>query len=208
MNVLAVGSHFDDVELGCGGTVANHTRNGDTVWLFVATNSGYSNYAKRVLRKQEIALEEGQKAAKILGANLICGNYETHYVEYNDDLLLSIVQIVEEKHIDIMYTHWIHDVHRDHFIVGRSSLSAGRRVPRILMYRSNYYDTYEKFSGNFYVDISETFDVKVEAVRAHQSEMNRVGEKWIRFFRNQNQNDGQKIGVEYAEAFEVVRYVM
>jgi LmbE family N-acetylglucosaminyl deacetylase len=208
MNVLAVGAHFDDIELGCGGTVAKHTANGDRVWIFVATNSGYSNYARRVLRKKDVAFEEGKNAAGILGATLICGDHDTNYVEYNDDLMLQLVKIVEENQIDIIYTHWVHDVHRDHFIVGRASLSAGRRVPRVLMYRSNYYDTYEAFTGNFYIDISETFDVKVQAVRAHQSELNRVGEKWIRFFRNQNQNDGQKIGVEYAEAFEAARYVM
>lgn len=208
MNILAVGSHFDDVELGCGGTIARHTKQGDQVWIFVATNSGYSNYARRELRNKDIALEEGKNAADILGATLICGNHDTHYVEYNDDLMLPMVQIVEENQIDMLYTHWVHDVHRDHFIVGRASLSAGRRVPRVLMYRSNYYDTYEAFPGNFYVDISATFDIKVEAVRAHQSELQRVGERWIQFFHNQNQNDGQKIGVEYAETFEVVRYVM
>lgn len=208
MNILAVGAHFDDVELGCGGTIAKHTKHGDTVWIFVATNSGYSNYARRILREKEVALEEGLAAANILGATLMCGDHNTHYVEYNDDLVLPIVKIVEENHIDVMYTHWIHDVHRDHFIVGRASLSAGRRVPRVLMYRSNYYDTYDAFAGNFYVDISDTFDLKVEAVRAHQSEMNRVGEKWIQFFHNQNQNDGQKIGVAYAEVFQAVRYVI
>lgn len=208
MNILAIGAHFDDVELGCGGTIAKHTRQGDAVWIFVATNSGYSNYARTVLRRKEVAYEEGQTAAKILGGTLICGNYETHYVEYNDDLMLSIVKIIEENRIDMVYTHWIHDIHRDHFIVGRASLSAARRVPRVLMYRSNYYDTYEAFAGNFYVDISATFDIKVEAIRAHQSEMSRVGEKWINFFRNQNQNDGQKIGVDYAEAFAAIRYVM
>ena len=208
MNVLAVGAHFDDVELGCGGTIARHTKNGDKVWIFVTTNSGYSNYARRILRKKKVALEEGKTAAKILGATLIFGNHDTHYVEYNDDLMLPMVKIVEENQIDIMYTHWVHDVHRDHFIVGRASLSAGRRVPRMLMYRSNYYDTYEAFAGNFYVDISETFEVKVKAIQAHRSEVSRVGDKWIQFFHNQNQNDGQKIGVEYAEVFEIVRYVM
>lgn len=208
MNVLAVGSHFDDVELGCGGTIARHTKQGDKVWIFVATNSGYSNYARRELRNKDIALEEGKKAADILGASLICGNHDTHYVEYNDDLTLPMVKIVEENRIDVMYTHWVHDVHRDHFIVGRASLSAGRRVPRVLMYRSNYYDTYEAFGGNFYVDISDTYEIKVQAVRSHESEMQRVGEAWIRFFHNLNQNDGQKIGVDYAEVFQAVRYVI
>ena len=33
MNVLAIGAHFDDVELGCGGALARHTAQGDTVYV-------------------------------------------------------------------------------------------------------------------------------------------------------------------------------
>jgi hypothetical protein len=50
-------------------------------------------------------------------------------------------------------------------------------------------------------------DKKIEAIKAYESELERVENKWIEFFKNQNSNDGQKIGVEYAECFEVVRYL-
>ena len=76
MRILAIGAHFDDVELGCGGTIARHTRNGDEVTIYVATDSGYSDYANRVIRKPEVARREGQNAADILGVKeLICGGY-------------------------------------------------------------------------------------------------------------------------------------
>ena len=41
MNVLAIGAHFDDIELGCGGSVAAHVQNNDSVFAYVATKSGY-----------------------------------------------------------------------------------------------------------------------------------------------------------------------
>lgn len=43
MNILAIGAHFDDVELGCGGALAKHTSSGDQVTVYVATKSGYAN---------------------------------------------------------------------------------------------------------------------------------------------------------------------
>jgi LmbE family N-acetylglucosaminyl deacetylase len=84
----------------------------------------------------------------------------------------------------------------------------GRHVPRVLMYRSNYYDTEQMFKGNFYSDISDVMDKKIEVIKSHKSELERVRGKWIEFFANQNSNDGQKIGVKYAECFEVVRYLV
>jgi LmbE family N-acetylglucosaminyl deacetylase len=84
---------------------------------------------------------------------------------------------------------------------------AGRHVPRFLMYRSNYYDTEQTFKGNFYSDITSVMDRKMEVIKAHKSELERVRLKWLDFFKNQNANDGQKIGVEYAECFEVVRFL-
>ena len=43
MNVLAIGAHFDDIELGCGGTLAGHVRRGDNVYAYVATVSGLTS---------------------------------------------------------------------------------------------------------------------------------------------------------------------
>lgn len=80
-------------------------------------------------------------------------------------------------------------------------------MPRLLIYRSNFYDTDAVFRGNFYSNISATVETKKTAIRAHESEYNRVGEKWMTFFLNQNRNDGIRIGVEYAEVFEVVKYL-
>lgn len=209
MKVLAIGAHFDDVELGCGGTVARHAQNGHEVIIFVVTNSGYTDYAQRVIRKPEIALAEGEKAAEILGASyLLCGEFPTNDLQFNDELVCSLRRIIEEERIEMIYTHWIDDIHLDHQSVARATLSAGRHVPRMFMYRSNYYDTNKFFRSNFYVDITDTIEIKKQAIMAHESEYQRIGEKWLRFFLNQNQNDGQKIGVEYAECFEVVRYLV
>ncbi|AVM75594.1 PIG-L deacetylase family protein [Magnetospirillum gryphiswaldense] len=208
MRVLAIGAHFDDVELGCGGTLAAHAQAGDDVTIFVATHSGYSNYAQKVIRQPEIALEEGRAAARLLGAGeLICGNLPTNDVQLNDALVCQILRIIEQKRIEAIYTHWTGDMHNDHRAVGLASLTAGRHVPRVLMYRSNFYDTDQVFRGNFYMDISATIETKVQAIKAHESEYRRVGETWTTFFKNQNGNDGLRIGVQYAEVFEVVRYL-
>ena len=120
----------------------------------------------------------------------------------------EINRYIEERDIDIIYCPWVHDLHRDHYYAAKNTLMAGRHVPRFLMYRSNYYDTEQLFRGNFYSDITDVIDRKFDVIKAHESELKRVRYKWLEFFKKQNENDGQKIGVQYAECFEIIRYLV
>ncbi|MCT7522596.1 PIG-L family deacetylase [Aliarcobacter cryaerophilus] len=207
MNVLAIGAHFDDIELGCGGALAKHVANGDTVFAYVATKSGFINHQNIVIRSNEIADKEGENAMKILGVKLIKGNFDALKIEFNDDLNLDIIKIIEDKKIDLVYSHWMGDIHHDHQAVARASLHSCRHVPRQLMYRSNWYHSNLEFKGNFYVDISYFWEIKKKSIEAHQSEMERTGKKWIEFFHNEAKNAGQRIEVKYAEVFEVVKWL-
>ncbi len=207
MNILAIGAHFDDIELGCGGALAKHVRDGDNVFAYVATVSGYSGYNKEVIRSNDIALREGKEAMEVLGVQLFCGQERTFEVEFTEELNVEILKIVQEKQIEKVYTHWIGDIHHDHQAVARASLHSCRHVPRMLMYRSNWYQSTVDFRGNFYVDITPDWTVKEDAVKAHASELERTGYKWLQFFKNEAENAGQRIGVKYAEVFEVVKWL-
>ena len=224
MRVLAIGAHFDDVELGCGGTLARHILQNDDVFIYVVTNSGYSNYDQEVIRRPEDALSEGKKAIEILEkapeicnlnlakqacgqAQLICGDFITNHLQPCDELVVSILQLIDSYDIDIVYSHWSSDIHLDHQAVAKATLHASRHIPRLLQYRSNYYTSNEPFHGNFYVDISQTLKVEQQMIKAHATEYERIGNKWLDFFTAQNLNDGQRIGVEFAECFEVIKYL-
>lgn len=208
MNVLGVGAHYDDLELGCSGTLMKHVQHGDSVTMLVITDSSYNNPNGDLIRAADVAHSEGLKAANIIGAELICLNYKTFIVPFDEALTKEITRYIEDLEIDTVYSPWTHDLHRDHQYAAKSTLMAGRHVPRFLMYRSNFYNTQQGFRGNLYSDISDVMDKKIEVIKAHESELERVRYKWIEFFNNQNANDGQKIGVKYAECFEVVRYLI
>ena len=208
MNILAIGAHFDDVELGCGGALARHAQQGDNVYVFVATVSGFSNQYNQAVRTNESALTEARNAMDVLGVKeLLCGNFKTLEVEFVDALNIEILKIVQEKKIELVYAHWAGDIHHDHQAVARASLHSCRHVPRMLMYRSNWYHSTLEFRGNFYVDITRYWHDKEQAIRAHVTEIDRTGEKWISFFKNEAENAGQRIGVKYAEVFEVVKWL-
>lgn len=208
MNVLGVGAHYDDLELGCSGTLIKHVKAGDMVTMLVITNSAYKNPKGKLVRSRKVAYREELKAAKIIGAKLICLDYETLMVPFDEDLTKKISYYIDELKIDMVYSHWISDLHRDHQHAAKCTMMAGRHVPRFLMFRSNFYDTEQQFRGNLYSDISNVINRKITVVKEHKSELERVRYKWLDFFLKEHENDGQKIGVKYAECFEVVRYLV
>lgn len=206
-NILALGAHFDDIELGCSGTLAKHKAHNDNIFIYVATLSGYNNQKNEVIRTNEVARMEGERAAEILGATLYCGKSPTMKLEFCEELNIDILNILNDNEIDTVYTHWHGDVHHDHQALSKATMHCTRHTPRILMYRSNWYHSPCEFKDNFYVDITDFWHIKEKTIRAHQSEFDRTGRKWLDFFRNEAKNAGMRINVPMAETYEVVKWV-
>lgn len=206
MNVLALGAHFDDIELGCGGALARHRLAGDQVWAFVATRSGFAGNGAGTGRSSEVAAAEGRAAAKILDVTLLEGAHETLHLEFEDTLNFTLVRLIEEHKIDTLYTHWQGDVHHDHRALHLAALHAGRHVPRLLLYRSNWYTGTEAFVQNFFVDITDVWEKKKAAISAHQSELHRVGDGWLTWAHHEAETAGKIAGVSMAEGFSCVRW--
>ena len=207
MNVLGVGAHYDDLELGCSGTLMKHVQAGDNVTALVITDSSYKDPNGNEIRCLEVATNEGRRAADIMGVDLICLNLPTFEVPFDESLTKRIQTVIEDRKIDTIYSHWDGDLHRDHSFAAKCTLMAGRHAPRFLMYRSNYYETGMPFEGRFFSDISEFMDRKMEVIKAHESELSRTRYEWLDFFEKQNANHGRIIGVNYAECFKVVRFL-
>lgn len=85
-NILAVGAHFDDLQLACSGTLIKHVMNSDNVTMLVVTDSEYKNPEGVMIRPAETAHKEDLKAAEIIGANLITLDYKTFYVPFDEDI--------------------------------------------------------------------------------------------------------------------------
>jgi len=208
LNVLAVGAHFDDVEIGCGGTIAKHVARGDNVYILVLSNIAYYDRLKKLRKSKQNGIYEGRNAAKTLGVKgFICLNYPKRLFETPPDLIEKLEQIISEKKIDTVYCHWINDVHQDHRIVARAIISAARNIPRVLMYRSNWYVPSEPFKEDLFVNITPFIDKKIEAIKEHKTEIKRKPEI-VDFVLKQNMSSGSSVGVKYAESFQIVKYLI
>ena len=209
MNVLAIGAHYDDIELGAGGTLAKHVQKGDKVTFIVVTDSSYTDHSGKTFRTKSVARREGINAAKLLGVDdLFCLDFKTKEVEYNVVLIEKLNEFIDRLNIDTIYTHWTGDVHQDHSAIAKATLNAARHVPRILMYRSNWYHSTVPFRGTVYSNISDFMEVKIESLKSHETECSRRGDSWINFVKQQDRNCGIGLGIEYAESFEAVKWLI
>jgi LmbE family N-acetylglucosaminyl deacetylase len=206
-NVLALGAHADDVEIGCGGTVALHARNGDNVTVLIMAESSYTYYDGKVLRTKEEGEIEEENAAKVLGARLINLGFETKKVPYSHETVEAINEIIDRYKIDVIYTHWYHDTHQDHQRTTQSVISAGRYVKNILMYEPEYPAgrSYLGFRNQYYVDITSTFELKMESLKQHKSQIKKYGDDFLDAVEARARHRGYEIGNKYAECFEVLR---
>lgn len=207
MRILAIGAHYDDLELGCGGTLARHVRDGDQVWGFIATESGYSDSGGKRIRGNDEACYEGRMAAGIIGYELISGDIPTFEIEPGERIQRKLLDIIESKKIDTIYTHWLYDVHHDHRNLAAATMHCAKHINRILMYRSNWYQSDISFREDFMVDISSTWVLKEKALRVYMGEMERTGNTWLDYFKRQAQNLGMQCGVGFAECFQVVKWM-
>lgn len=205
MRVLAIGAHFDDIELGCGGTLLKHRERGDDIYLLVATHSGYRSLTKNLIRLKEDARAEGEKSAKFLKAKLICCEKEPCVLIPTEQLVSEIEEIINEIKPDRVYTHQPDDSHADHAALGFISIRACRKCDEVFFYRSNWYIMDNAQGENYYVDISAHMEQKIILLNYFESEMKSVNYSWIDFVKKQNGAAGAKVGVEYAETFNAVK---
>ncbi len=209
MNVLVVAAHHDDIELGCGATVARWAEDGHNVTGYVMTHSGFTAPDGTICRDSGVALKEARRASKLLGYDLIAGDCSTNDIAVTDENVCRILSIVRERKIDTILTHWHGDTHPPHLSVHRLAVHASRTVPRLLGFPVNWHIGSQPFQPSFFVGISKIhFERKMRAFRCFQSEHARSGEKYARHQESLSMMFGLQIGTERAEGFVTYKWLM
>lgn len=208
MRILAVGAHLDDIELACGGTVAKAVKAGHEVKMIVMSKSGYTNFDGRVMRLDEIAVEEGTRAARILGVDdFEVLDFDNKDIPYDSTVIEELDKRMTVFRPDIIFTHWPFDTHQAHVGTSKSVISAARRYNTVYFFEpiSPSGRSYVGYRPQVYVDISDEISVKIDALKQHESELNKFGEGWIRGVKARAAFRGYEMNREYGEVFETLR---
>lgn len=199
MNILAIGAHPDDIEIGCGGTLAAHVAAGDRV-LMVSMTAGEMGGAEATVRFHEF-----EAAASALGVgDIMCLKYEDTKVPGGSEPIQKLDEIVKSFKPDRAYIPYIGEIHQDHRETAHASLAACRNVPQVLMYEGP--STYPDFVVNYFSDIAATIEQKKKSIASHASQ----GEKEILkidAIQSLNRFRGYQSRCQYAEGFAIFRFV-
>jgi len=193
---VAVGAHPDDVELGCGATLLRHVARGDDVTILVMT-AGQRGLVAGMSR-----LREQEDAAARLGVGLVWGGFDDGSVPDGPDAITVIDDVLASSRAEVLYTHALRDTHQDHRATAVASLAAARRIPTVLQFET---PSSQGFEPAVYVDVADTLDDKLAALRSHLSQVLRRGPVDLEAIEAQARFRGSQGRVRYAEAFEASR---
>lgn len=165
MKILAIGAHPDDIEIFMFGLLSIYLERGDEINLIVATD-GSAGSVSTNKNLAQIRKNETIKALQDIAVPDMLG--------FHDSMLTSsknahaiINQKIKLCNPDLIITHAPEDYHPDHRVLSHYvTQSAGFKSPVI------FCDTLMgvNFNPNFYIDISEVFQKKADAIMCHKSQ--------------------------------------
>ncbi|MFC1845918.1 PIG-L deacetylase family protein [Chloroflexota bacterium] len=219
---MVITPHPDDAEFGIAGTVAKWTDEGKKVVYVVCTNGdkGTSDPAMLPQKLTEIRAKEQLAAAKLLGVKeVIFLGYEDQALEDTSEFRKEIVRLIRKYRPNTVassdpYKRYIW--HRDHRITGQVVLDAifpyardhlsypellqqgyePHKIQELLMWASE--------QPNYYVDITDTYDIKIAALRCHHSQVGNLPPEWEQRIRLRYEEMAKDQGCALAEAFHRV----
>ena len=219
-NVLVVAAHSDDEALGCAGTMAKHVAAGDKVHVIFMTNGVDS---RNTASNSDI---ENRQAAARKSADIL-GVTSMEHFDFPDnkmdtvpllDIVKSIENVINKIQPEIIYTQHIGDLNIDHQITHKALMTACRPQPGFCVKEIYAFEVLsstewqtpdlESFNPNVFIDITEYIDIKKQVLNVYSEEMRKPPHtRSIENAIHLNALRGNSVGVDYAEAFKLIRYV-
>lgn len=218
MNVLAVGCHPDDLEIGCAGTLALLGKQGHRVTMCHVANGDKGHAVIQPEELSRIRDKEAKAAGALIGANVVNLNIPDLMVKSeNEEVVHKLIRLIREVRPDFIITHNPEDYMVDHQEVSKAVFDASfsASVPHMLpdspaypaIVPIYYMDTLAGvgFLPEEYVDITETIDLKLAMNDCHRSQIDWLRDHdnidFLEFVRSCSRFRGLQSGVMYAEGF-------
>lgn len=227
LDILAIGAHPDDVELGCGATLAKEIYLGKKVGILDLTRGELGTRGSADIRDKEAS-----EAAKILGVKVRDNLAFADGFFANDRAhQLEVIKIIRKYKPDIVLCNAINDRHIDHskgsnlvsdscFLSGLRKIETSLEGMKQESWRPNqvyHYIQWKNIEPDFVVEVNDFMDIKMKAIKAYGSQfydpkstepISPIATKnFLDSVTYRAQDLGRIIGAEYAEGFTVERFL-
>lgn len=220
MKVVVISAHPDDEVLGCGGSLLKHKANGDEVfWVIITNVFENQGFSKQRVDSRQAEIEKVKTMVGFSGVYKL--DYPTMSLDNNsiNTMISKISTLFNEIKPEVIYVMNRSDAHSDHRVTFDAVMACTKSfrypfIKKVLMYECISETEFapvlpEKvFQPNYFVDITKYFSKKLEVMRVYESEL---GEhpfpRSIRNIEALATFRGASVGVEYAEAFQLLKYI-
>jgi bacillithiol biosynthesis deacetylase BshB1 len=227
LDILAFGAHPDDVELGCGATIAKEISLGKKVGIVDLTRGELGTRGSADLRD-----EEAKKSAEILGVSIRENlGFSDGFFKNDKEHQLAIIKMIRKYRPEIVLCNAIDDRHIDHgkgsklvsdacFLSGLLKIETKVDDKLQEKWRPNnvyHYIQWKNINPNFVVDVTGFIEKKVDSILAYSSqffdpksnepETPITSKNFLDSITYRAKDLGRIIGVEYAEGFTSERFV-
>ena len=202
-SIVVFGAHPDDIEIGMGGTVPKLVGLGYDLTLVVATLPNFVATDTKEDRRREATMSAkvmGCKAPEFLDLN-------PDQIIFNRRFVTQISDIIQKHNPEAIFTQWIGDTHQDHQALTRGVIAASRDRNDLFMYETTIPGGISEsaFRPQLFVDVTETLELKKNALECFDSQKIRCGPVWIDALVGRCSFRGYQMNAKYAEAFEVIK---
>lgn len=219
-NVLVLAPHADDEVLGCGGTIARHVAEGDSVTIVVATRGLPELFSDEYM---------GQVRGEARKAHSVLGVAETRFFEFPAPALDTvprykiagaIAEVIRDVQPTTLYIPHHGDIHSDHLHLHHAALVAARPLASCPVRRILAYETVSEtewapphsdapFYPTCFIDISEHLEKKLEAMACFESQIKEPPDaRSLRTLEALARFRGATIARDAAEAFVLIREIV
>lgn len=228
LDILAIGAHPDDIELGCGATIAKEVAKGKKVGIIDLTRGELGTRGTAKTRD-----EESKKAAEILGIALRLNlGFADGFFVNDKEHQIEVIRKIRTYKPDIVLCNAFDDRHIDHgkgsklvsdacFLSGLIKIetqdSKGHKQSPWRPKHVYHYIQWKNLEPDFVVDVSGFMDKKMEAVLAYKTQFYDANSKepetpissknFTDSIKYRARDLGRLVGVDYAEGFNVERHV-
>jgi len=194
MRILFIGSHIDDITLSCGATISRFIQEGHELTCVTLSHvyEGVDLSHEFIADMQTL----GVPAYPIL-------NFETRHFERDRQKILDYLFTLNDY--DMVFTHSANDFHADHSTVGRESLRAFKHT-NLITYTGSWNTRHQV--KNYFVKVAISNCMKKEEALLHYGSQQHRPYMQGLFMWSELHVNGLMCNSEYAEAFEVVNYIL
>lgn len=219
-NIIVISAHPDDEILGVGGTLLKHAAKGDKVHWLIITNVFVSHgFSEERVQSRKLEIEKVGEMLGVVGTHVLSYPTMTLSTSTLITMVPEISAIFSEVKPEIIYCLNRSDAHSDHRVTFDAVMACTKsfRYPfirQVLMYECISETEFapilaeKAFLPNYFVDISEYFSRKIEIMNVYESELgNHPFPRSLRNIEALATFRGATIGAEYAEAFQLLKYI-